>query len=72
MIYSLVIFILLIARNYSNKNELFLLDSILVQVFIIIMFKINIGLYGIILGLCLMGEKIRRMQIGNEEGDRRY
>lgn len=72
MIYSILILVLLIIRNFLNKRDLLLLDSIIIQILVIVMFKVNIGLYGLILGVLYIGLRIRKMQFGNRQGDRRY
>lgn len=67
-----MIFILLIARNYYEKKEVFFIECMIIQLIILITYKINIGEYGVIIGILLIGYKARRLRLGNQEGDRRY
>ena len=72
MIYSILLFALLFLRNYSKKWDKVIVDSLILQVVTIVMIKKGLGAIAVTLAIVFIGMTVRRIQMGNIDGDRMY
>lgn len=72
MIYSFVVFGLLILKNYLNKKQKFLCDSLIIQVTSLCLYENGHSILGFIIGIFILGEMARKLEIGNHDGNRKY
>ncbi len=72
MIYSFSVFIFLILRNYLNKKQRYLCNSLIIQILILLSYKKGMGVYGSIIGIIIISNLARRLEIGNHDGNRNY